>query len=89
MRTLAFVSLVAAVVSGCSFDDKHEKYPDPGDPARPVVQAGRDPGASQSAAVPGWELPPPPARSGDPIVPPTYYSGPTRGAQPRPGAPSK
>lgn len=89
MRTLALLSVVAFVASACSFDDKHEKYPDPADPARPVVQPGRDPSAAQSTTVPGWELPPPPARSNDPIVPPTYYSGPTRGAQPRPGATAK
>ena len=89
MRAFALISLLSVVSVGCSFDDKHEKYPDPGDPSRPIVQPGRDPGAAQSATVPGWELAPPPARSGDPIVPPTYYSGPTKGAQPRPGAPTK
>jgi hypothetical protein len=47
-------SSAALTFLGC-FDDKHDKYPDPADPNRPLVVAGRDPSASQSGSVPGYD----------------------------------
>lgn len=78
--------VLALAASGCSFDDKHEKYPDPSDPQRPVVQAGSDPSASASHTVPGWDLPAPASSVEDHFTAKTYYAGPSRGNQPKPAA---
>jgi hypothetical protein len=78
-----FAMPVAFAAAACSFDDKHEKYPEPNDPGRPVVQSGRDPASSASHQVPGWDLTAPATSADAHFTAKTFYAGPRLGNQPR------